>query len=136
MKDPYVRAVTVITVTDGDTFTCAVDLGFYITCRMACRLTGINAPEHNEPGGPEARTALAAILGRGPVTVQSVKADKYAGRFDAHVVVTEPARHGPGATVWDVAAWMVGNGHAVWWDGTGPKPPVPWPPPEAPPPAA
>lgn len=133
MKDPYVRAITVVSVTDGDTFACAVDLGFYVTVRMACRVAGINAPERTDPGGPEARTALAAILGAGPVTVQSVKADKYAGRFDAIVTVARDVLPGrPRATVQDVALWLVQQGHAVWWDGTGPKPSVPWPPPVAP----
>lgn len=131
MKDQYVRAATVVTVIDGDTFAASVDLGFYVTVRMSCRVAGINAAELTEPGGPEARAGLATILGLGPVTVRSVKADKYAGRFDADVLVTEPAPGG--ARAWNVAAWLVDQGYAVPWDGTGPKPHVPWPPAVSPP---
>ena len=127
IRDPYVRAAAVVRVIDGDTALMDIDLGFYVRVRMSCRLAGINAPEHNEPGGPEARTALAAILGKGAVTVESVRADKYAGRFDAQVVVAEHTA--PGVyREWNVNAWLVEQGYAVSWDGTGPRPAVPWPP--------
>ncbi len=127
MIDNFVRAATVARVVDGDTFTADVDLGFYVRVRMSCRLVGLNAPEHNEPGGPEARTALATLLGKGEVTVASVRADKFAGRFDAEVTVTGPPADG-GRPAWHVNAWMIQQGYAVAWDGTGPKPRVPWPP--------
>jgi endonuclease YncB( thermonuclease family) len=160
VNDTYIRRVQVARVLDGDTFVCDVDLGFHVLVRMSCRLAGINAPEHDEPGGPQARAALAAILGRGGVTVCSVRADKYAGRFDAVVVVTgsvtgppvaheptdepvdlareagvpthvePPGEHEPAGEPLpsDVSRWMVEHGYAVPWNGTGPKPPVPWPP--------
>jgi len=127
-RDPYIRAATVVRVIDGDTFLCDVDLGFYVTVRMSCRLAGINAPEHNQPGGGEARTALAAMLGKGRVTVESVRADKYAGRFDAAVFVTEPTDSAGMYRAWNVNAWLVEQGYAVPWNGEGPRPPVPWPP--------
>lgn len=117
--DSYVRAVTVVRVIDGDTVIVDVDLGFYVSVRMSCRLAGINAAEHNEPGGPQARLELTRLLSTGPVTVASVRADKFAGRFDA--VVT--------AGGVNVNAALVSTGLAVWWDGVGPKPHVPWPPP-------
>lgn len=132
MQDTYVREVDVVRVIDGDTFLCDVQLGFYITARMSCRLAGINTPERGEHGWAEATAALAELLGRGKVTVASVRADKYAGRFDAQVVVTAPARHdpelGPLVDAWQVNGALVDQGVAVEWDGTGPRPVVPWPP--------
>lgn len=122
-RDTYTRAVTVVDVIDGDTFRCEVDLGFYVRVRMSCRLAGLNAPEHNQPGGIAVRSWLEAILfpaGKPApsVVVQSVRADKFAGRFDAIVMVD-------GVNVNDL---MIQLGFAVPWDGTGPRPLVPWPP--------
>jgi endonuclease YncB( thermonuclease family) len=131
MRDGYVRAVEVVRVIDGDTFVCDVDLGFYVRARMSCRLAGINAPEHDEPGGPEARAALAELLRRGFVTVASIGVDKFAGRFDAQVIVTGPLRPDRTFPAWDVGATLVEQGLAVTWDGKGRKPVVPWPPPTA-----
>ena len=124
--DAYVRAVTLVDVIDGDTFRCDVDLGFYVRVRMSCRLAGINTAEHNQPGGPEARAELARLLSLGPVTVRSVRADKYAGRFDAAVTVMaqQPGERG----LIEVAPWLIDHGLAVPWNGTGPRPAVPWPP--------
>jgi endonuclease YncB( thermonuclease family) len=123
MHDEYVRAATVVRVIDGDTVSLDVDLGFYVRVRMSCRLVGLNTPESSEPGGSEVRAALTDVLSRGAVTVVSVKADKYAGRFDADVVVTTPA-----GDVLHVNRWLIEQGFAVAWDGRGPRPLVPWPP--------
>jgi endonuclease YncB( thermonuclease family) len=119
--DEYVRDVEVVRVIDGDTFVCNVDLGFYSWTRQSCRLAGINCNEHNEPGGREAAVELGTLLALGPVTVRSVAADKFAGRFDAVVSVT-----GAGGTV-DVNRALVAAGFAVPWNGRGAKPKVPWP---------
>ena len=127
MKDPYVRQVSAVEPIDGDTFRCTVDLGFHVAVRMSCRIAGINAPEHDQPGGPEATTALAMLLGRGAVTITSLSVDKYAGRFDARVVVTDPARGGHAAESWDIGQTLIAQGHAVAWDGKGARPAVPWP---------
>lgn len=123
VADPYVRAVTVVRVIDGDTFVCDVDLGFHVRARLSCRLAGINAPEHNQPGGPEAKARLTEMLGRGEITVTSVGVDKYAGRFDAVVWLTFES-----GDVWNVGDMLVDDGMAVRWDGTGQRPVVPWPP--------
>lgn len=119
--DLYVRAVDVVRVIDGDTVVCDVDLGFYVKVRMSCRLVGLNCNELNEPGGPEARAELERLLALGPVSVQSVHADKFAGRFDGVVVVTTADR------VLNVNASLIADGFAVVWGGAGPKPHVPWP---------
>lgn len=122
LVDERVRAVEVLRVIDGDTFVCQVDLGFYTWTRQSCRLAGLNANEHDQPGGPEARDELARLLGLGPVTVRSVSVDKFAGRFDAVAYVTASG----GAPV-DVNASLIASGFAVPWNGVGKKPVVPWP---------
>lgn len=126
--DNYIRAATVVDVVDGDTVRLDVDLGFYVQVRMLCRLAGLNAPEHNQPGGPQATLALTRLLAQGAVTVMSVAPDKYAGRFDAQVLVTAPPVAGVSEVV-HVNQWLIDQGFAVAWDGTGPRPSVPWPPP-------
>jgi micrococcal nuclease len=123
VRDGYVRAVDVVRVIDGDTFVADVDLGFYVRVRMSCRLVGLNTPDHGEPGREEARQVLAELLGRGTVSVESVAHDKFAGRFDA-VVVVEPV----GGKVVVVNAELLRLGVAVPWDGRGKRPLVPWPP--------
>lgn len=49
-------------VVDGDTVHATVDLGWDTLIRAKLRLNGFNAPEKNEPGGPEATQALADAL--------------------------------------------------------------------------
>ena len=49
-------------VIDGDTFVADVDLGFRVTAAVTVRLRGVNAPEHNKPGGPDARDFLRETL--------------------------------------------------------------------------
>lgn len=118
MKDTYTRAVSDIRVIDGDTFQCTVDLGFYVSVRMSCRLAGINALELADAGGPDARDYLGSLLNQGAVTVRSVKTDKFAGRFDAIVQVAGQSA--------DVSQQMISRGYAVAWDGKGVKPHVPY----------
>lgn len=87
---------------------------------LAVRLLGVNAPELSEPGGREVTAALAAWLPAGRVvTLTGVKPDKYAGR------VVGAVRTADGT---DVASWLLSQGYAVPYSGTGPKPSVPWPP--------
>lgn len=122
-RDTYVRSIYVREVIDGDTFRGDVDLGFFTWSRQSCRLAGINAPDHGEGGREEAKAELARVLALGPVTVESVRADKFAGRFDA-VVIVAPA---DGSAPIIVNNWLVRQGYAVPWDGTGKRPLVPWP---------
>lgn len=119
MMDTYVRGARVVRVVDGDTVLLDVDLGFYVHVRMSCRLAGINAREHNQPGGAEATAHLAALLMEGEsVTVGSVSADKYGGRFDG--IILDVANL-------NVNERMVVDGYAARWDGVGSKPVPPWP---------
>lgn len=90
MKPSYVYAAKVVRVIDGDTIAAEVDLGFYVQVKMSLRLSGLNAREVGQEGGPEARDHLAAMLPPGTqIVVQSVKPDKYAGRADAVVVLAD-----------------------------------------------
>lgn len=126
----YEYRAFVVRVIDGDTVIMDVDLGFYTYSRMSCRLYGINAIELNQPGGSAAHTHLAGLLPEGKgVIVKSVKPDKYAGRFDAIVLVIDPV-------LIIINDQMVSDGYAAAWDGKGPRPVPPWPIPEPPTPAA
>lgn len=51
-KAKLVRAV------DGDTIDLEIDLGFYMTARVRCRLTGVNTPER---GQEDFHTATAEL---------------------------------------------------------------------------
>lgn len=110
---------TVVRVIDGDTVIVDMDLGFYVRVRLSCRLAGVNAIELAAPGGREAREHLATLLPEGAsVVIDSVKVDKYAGRFDGRIVLADGV---------DVATKVLAAGYAVRWDGRGKAPVPPWP---------
>lgn len=66
MNDPtkpaYLYRAACRRVVDGDTFVADVDLGFRVSCAVTVRLRGVNAPEHNKPGGQDATDFLRALL--------------------------------------------------------------------------
>lgn len=105
---------------DGDTMTVAVvDPILSVPVTVGVRLAGINAPELSEPGGPEVRDALQALVPAGTVVYLSgLRPDEYRARVDANVRV--------GGV--DIAGWLLARGYAVVWDGRGKRPRVPWPP--------
>lgn len=110
---------TVTRVIDGDTIELDVDLGFSITVRHPFRLLGINAIELSKPGGKEAKANLAAMLPAGtPVSILSVKDDKYGGRYLAVVRMRD---------LTPVAAVLITTNWAAPWDGKGVAPVPPWP---------
>lgn len=114
----YTYDATVVRIHDGDTVFLDVDLGLEQWWRSFCvRLFGINAPELNTPAGKESAVYLAGLLPVGSaVTLQTIKdqPDKFGGRY---LGVITPA----GSTL-AVNDAMVQAGHAVHWDGKGPKP--------------
>lgn len=117
--DVYTRWFQVDYVHDGDTVMGRLDLGFHVTMAAACRLAGINAIELAQPGGTEARDYLASLIPAGArLSVSSVKADKYEGRFDGLLWLPS------GATA---SQQMIDTGYAVAWNGQGKKPVPPWP---------
>lgn len=112
-------------VYDGDTITVNMDLGQDMwVMRRSVRLVGIAARELREPGGKEARDALAALLPAGTlVSVESTGWDKYAGRIDG-VVTFQPK---PDWSWANVNQLLVQMGWAASWDGKGPQPKPAWP---------
>jgi endonuclease YncB( thermonuclease family) len=121
---PFVYNATVTRVIDGDTIVVDVDWGFRRhDVDVPVRLLGCNAIELSQPGGPEARDNLAALLPTGsPVLLLTAKPDKYAPRWDAHVTYLTAT-----GAVHDLVADLIADGWAAAWNGTGPRPLPPWP---------
>jgi micrococcal nuclease len=76
-------------VVDGDTVRFNVDLGFYLTVNLDCRLQHVNTPERGKPGWEEATAELTRLLTapsagfvtpEGWVNITTSKSDKY-GRW-------------------------------------------------------
>jgi endonuclease YncB( thermonuclease family) len=108
---------------DGDTIHVDLDLGFGVQLDshdldgkpvISCRVFGSNAPELSTAAGKAALAYGQTLLKSGDhVTVVSHGYDKYGGRFDGAITLADGS---------DFAAQMIAAGHAVFWDGTGPKP--------------
>lgn len=112
--NPYVYNATVLSVHDGDTLTLNVDLGFYLRMQMPCRVLGVNAPELSTTAGKAARDFMATLCPVGtPVLLQSVKDDKYGGRFDGAITLPDGR---------SVAQELIKAGVAAPWNGQGTKP--------------
>jgi endonuclease YncB( thermonuclease family) len=115
-KVSFTRRAVVRSVIDGDTVAVDVDLGFLVMARMSCRIAGIDAPEHNTLEGKAARAFLTKLLMPGAeLIVDSIKVDKYGGRFDATVWT-----RANGTNIGDL---MINAGQAkAWAVGKEPKP--------------
>lgn len=115
----YDYQAQVISVHDGDTLKLRVDLGFSIRDDMTVRLLGLNAPELATVEGKAAqafadgwiKAHASPYVG---VRTQKDRQEKY-GRYLA--------------TIYDLADAtstlnnaLLAAGHAVPWDGTGPRP--------------
>lgn len=128
---PWVYDARLLEVYDGDTVTLQVtlvdlDLGFGLrltqTWPMKIRLAHIQAPELRKPGGKEAREYLLTLIQIGsPLVLRTLKdaADKYGGRYDGELYLTTEQAADPASSI---NMQMIRAGHAVAWDGTGPKP--------------
>ena len=111
---PYAGVVD--SVHDGDTVNIKLDVGFDLTIYARVRVMGINAPELSTAAGKAARDFAQTLLSPGmPVRVISYGWDKFGGRVDASIQYNLADPH-------DFAAAMMAAGHAVPWDGKGPKP--------------
>jgi micrococcal nuclease len=123
----YQYRATILDVVDGDTVHALVDLGCDVTTKLTLRLAGINAPELHVNGQPnqagvDARSHLISLVAPQVVTSQDPpvvtlstikdRREKF-GRYLAFI--TTPS----GIHVNDQ---MVLDGHAVPWDGRGPRP--------------
>ncbi len=87
---------TVIHVYDGDTVTVRLDSGPIIV-----RLHSIDTPEHDQPWGPQAKSALASRVQGQPVSLRVVTQDSY-DRLVADVFLGDES----------INAWMVQQGDA------------------------
>lgn len=128
---------TVLDVHDGDTFKATIDLGIGTTAKdrdlgfhlyvenhrlvlhADVRLAGCNARELAQPGGVEARDTVRALLPVGSkVTIGSVGADKYGGRYDCTVTLPDGR---------DLVGTLIDGHWLAAWDGKGARPLPPWP---------
>jgi len=139
VKVSYTYPATVLDVIDGDTLHLDLELGrarhrnhdygfhlyaegFALRLHLTGRLLGLNAAEHGTPGGDAATANLTALLPPGTacqVITSPSLVDKYGGRWDVRLLVGSPS--------YDLGDWLVAQGWAAAWDGTGPKPVPPWP---------
>lgn len=115
--DLYWYRCELIRVIDGDTVEIWVDFGFYHRWKMIVRLWGMNAPEvigTSYEAGRAAKVRLEQLLAGPGLILRSIKdqADKYGGRW-----LGEFYRDGVNLNL-----QMIAEGHAVYWDGQGPKP--------------
>ena len=83
-------------VLDGDTFSVAVNIAPDIAITVRVRLINVDTPEMNGVCDDEIRRAniakdrLAELLPVGTVVdLQNIKDDKYLGRIDANVIMTD-----------------------------------------------
>lgn len=101
----YRYSTQVVDVHDGDTIHAMVDLGFSTFVQVKLRLAGINAPELTQPRGTESRDYLEGLIAGQPLIADTIKMDKYGGRWDAQLY-----RQSDGLSV---NTDMVSSGHAV-----------------------
>jgi endonuclease YncB( thermonuclease family) len=111
----------VVRVIDGDSVIAEVhrDLGFHGTATFTQRLrmNRINTPPVKTAAGTAARDYLAGLVVRpDPLTIETVGPYKYGDEWMAEFTLPDGR---------NVSALMVEAGHAVWWDGTGPRPDTP-----------
>lgn len=118
-KVPWIWPGTTITrIIDGDSLIAHMtkDIGFngFVSFDQKLRLNRINAPAIKTSNGQAAWTFLSTLLPSvGLVTLETLKPYKYGDEWMAEITLPN------GQNVSDV---MVATAHAVYWDGTGPRP--------------
>jgi micrococcal nuclease len=105
----YRYRIEVVRVIDGDTVEADVDLGFHTRIRTNLRVRGINCPELNTDAGKAAKAHLVHLVQQtgGKWIADTLKADKYGGRWDAVIWLSDAV---------SLADHMVNAGHAVYKD--------------------
>lgn len=58
----YIYRAKLVRCVDGDTADLEVDLGFHLTAKIRCRLTGVNTPERGRAGYKEATEILEGLI--------------------------------------------------------------------------
>jgi micrococcal nuclease len=92
----YQYKAEILRVIDGDTVKARLDMGFHTYKTTNLRLSGIDAPERHQKGGPEATGWLSLMLAKdssnlsefAPCYVETEKKDKF-GRWLAWIYLTE-----------------------------------------------
>ena len=81
----YTYRAKLVRCVDGDTADLDIDLGFYLTARIRCRLLGVDTPERGKPDYKRATAMLENLIAiqsdeEGYFTVLTGKTGKY-GRW-------------------------------------------------------
>lgn len=119
---PFLYNAWVLSVHDGDTLTVKVDRGNKDYSEWNIRVLGLNARELAQDGGKEAASNLQTLLPVGTqVVLETVKPDKYAGRYDAKVWFSH------GGQVVELTPLLIQTQWAAAWNGEGARPLPPWP---------
>lgn len=58
----YKYRARLVRCVDGDTADLDIDLGFYLTARMRCRLIGVDTPERGKPDYKKATAMLENLI--------------------------------------------------------------------------
>ncbi len=116
----YTYRATIEAVHDGDTIVVSLDMGRHLWILGAKhRLAGCNARELADPGGPQARDNLIALL---PVftsvTLKSLKPYKYGDEYMADITLLDGR---------DLVPLLIAAQWAAPWNGRGERPVPPWP---------
>jgi micrococcal nuclease len=117
--DLYHYRAIVMEVIDGDTVVVDLDLGFHTWIHGEhIRLFGINAPEHNQPGGAEATEFLRDRVEGVSVILQTIKGAKGVDRQEKYGRYL--------GILWlgdtNINEFMIQAGHAKPYGGKGPRP--------------
>jgi micrococcal nuclease len=111
---------TVERVIDGDTIAVTLDLGWEIYKHDHVRVAHIDAPELKTPEGKLARAYAETLLPVGrKIIVVSHSLDKYGRALATIKYQTFYADH---VDTIDYGSEMISKGHALAWEGSGPKP--------------
>jgi endonuclease YncB( thermonuclease family) len=108
--DAYIYRATVARIIDGDTWVCAVDLGFYVQARITVRLRDVNCPESNAIGGSEATAFLTELVKDRKLLIESYKDRMSFTRWVCDAWVED--KNAPGE--WrSIAEEIISNGHGA-----------------------
>ena len=85
----YKYRAKLIRCVDGDTADLEIDLGFYMTARIRCRLLGVDTPERGQPDYKKATVMLENLIAmecdeEGYFSIRTHKTGKY-GRWIVYI---------------------------------------------------
>lgn len=107
LAGPY--PAEIVRVIDGDTVEARIRVWLGLDVTTSIRIRDIDAPELRgdcSEAGAASRDHLIHLLGSAPVSVSNIKNDKYGGRVDAAITLSDGR---------DVATALLATGHAIPW---------------------